>query len=137
MRPRALRRRPWIAAALGLSLAAAALPGFAASLGGLWSRTLGAGSATVAACDSNGFTASYTVVSGNVTAVTVDGIADPACEGGQLSVTLTHSGTDIGSGGPQTVPTDGDVANNAMTVALSPQPAADQVNSIHIAITGP
>jgi hypothetical protein len=110
----------------------------AATLGGISGTSLGAGSATVAACDGNGFTVTYSVSGGNVTAVTVSGIADPGCEGGQLSLTLTNSGgTSIGSGGPLTVPTDGDVLDNSMTVPVSPQPAASQVTGIHVVVEGP
>jgi hypothetical protein len=72
-----------------------------------------------------------------VTSVTIAGIADPACEGGQLSLTLTSTGTALAAGGPQAVPTDGDPADNSMTVSVSPQPAASQVDGIHLVIEGP
>ena len=91
----------------------------------------------VAACDGDGLTVRYTVSATNVTAVTIGAIADPGCEGGKLSVTLANGTTSVGSGGPQTVPTDGDTVGNSMTVAISPQPAAAQVNAIHVAISGP
>lgn len=120
------------------SIALAMVPGFAATLGGLAGTTLGAGDAVVAACDTNGLSVSYTTASGAVTAVTVGGIADPGCEGGQLSLTLADaSGAAVGSGGPQVVPTDGDTSDNAMTVGVSPQPAASVVTAIHAVITGP
>jgi hypothetical protein len=127
-----------VALAILAVLSAASLVAFAASLGGLSADDLGGGSDTVESCDSDGFTPSYTTSAGNVTAVTVGGIADPGCEGGMLSVTLTDSaGTGIGSGGPQTVSTDGDVLDNSTAVSLSPQPAASQVTHIHVAVTGP
>jgi hypothetical protein len=110
----------------------------AATLGGISGTSLGAGSASVAACDGNGFTATYTVTSGNVTAVTISGIADPGCEGGQLSVTLTNSGgTSIASAGPVAVPTDGDALDNSMTLPVSPVPPAAQVTGIHVVVEGP
>lgn len=134
MRP----RRKVAATVLAISLTAATLPGFAASLGGLAVRSLGAGSAVVSACDTNGFTVGYTTSSGNVTAVNVSGIADPGCEGGQLSLTLAStSGTSVGAGGPQTVPTDGGTADNSMTVSVTPTPAASVVTAIHVVVTGP
>ncbi len=126
------------AAVLALSLAAALVPGFGASLGGLTARNLGADGAVVAACDTNGFNVSYTTSAGNVTAVVVSAIADPGCEGGQLSLRLANSsGTSIGAGGPQTIPTDAGTADNSITVPLSPTPAANAVAAVHIAVTGP
>lgn len=126
------------ATVLAISLAIATIPGFAASLGGLATKQLGAGSAVVAACDTNGFTVGYTTSSGNVTAVNLGGIADPGCEGGQLSLTLADtSGASVGAGGPQTVPTDGGTADNSMTVTVTPTPAASAVTAIHVVVTGP
>jgi hypothetical protein len=72
-----------------------------------------------------------------VTSATVGGIADPGCEGGQLSLTLANGTASIATGGPVTVPTDAGTTDNAVTVALSPQPAAAQVNRVHVSITGP
>jgi hypothetical protein len=110
--------------------------GHAADLG-LSTAGLGTGSAAIAHCDSS-FTPSYTVANGRVTVVTVGGIADPACEGGQLSVTLANSGgASIGAGGPMTVLTDAGTTDNSATVPISPQPAAPQVANIHISIVGP
>lgn len=110
----------------------------AASLGSLSSASLGAGNGSVAACDTDGVTTSYTVTGGNVTDVIVDGIADPGCEGAKLSLTLTDSGgAGIGSASSVTVPSDGDTVDNSMTVPVSPQPSASSVTNIHIAIVGP
>lgn len=134
MRP----RRNVAATVLAISLAGATLPGFAASLGGLTGERLGAGNAVVAACDTDGFTVSYTTSAGNVTSVTLGGIADPGCEGGQLSVVLANSsGTSVGAGGPTVVPTDGGTVDNSMTMPLSPTPAASVVTAIHVVVTGP
>lgn len=102
------------------------------------SRDLGGGNAAVVACDTDGFTHSYTTVRGNVTAVTVGGIRDPACEGGTIRVTIASSSdTSIASGGPTDIPADGDTLDNSVILATSPQPSATQVASIHVAVEGP
>jgi hypothetical protein len=109
----------------------------AASLGGI-TGSVGAGDAAIPACDTTGVSVTYTTSAGNVTAVTVGGLADPGCEGGDLSVTLTNSaGDSIASGGPQTIPTDGDTADNSLTVSVSPNPAAQNVAGYHVSIVGP
>ena len=102
------------------------------------SSKLAAGNTSVVACDTDGFTHSYTTSRGNVTAVTIGGIADPACEGGTARATVTNSaGASIADGGPGTVPTDGDTLDNSVTLTTSPQPAASQVAGIHIVVEGP
>ncbi len=103
---------------------------------GVISSTLGAGGAAVAPCDDS-FTHSFTTSRGNVTAVTVGGIADPACDGGRVRVTITNaSGASIASGGPETVVADGDSLDGVVTLAMSPQPAASLVAGIDIVIEG-
>ncbi|MGH3006810.1 MAG: hypothetical protein ACRDOS_13125 [Gaiellaceae bacterium] len=110
----------------------------AAALGGISSDHVSAGNAAIAACDGNGFSVSYTTVGGNVTAATVADIADPDCEGGNVSITITDSAGDgIASGGPSSIPTDGDTSPNSLTVSVSPQPAAEQVAGVHVAVVGP
>jgi hypothetical protein len=109
----------------------------AASLGGI-SGGVGAGNAAIPACDTTGVTVTYTTSGGNVTTVTVGGLADPGCEGGSLSLTLTNTaGDSIASGGPQTIPTDGDTADNSVNVSVSPNPAAENVAGYHVSIAGP
>ena len=131
-------RRKVAAAVLAVVLTAVTLPGFAASLGGLTPRKLGADGVSVAACDSDGFTVSYTNSGGNITSVDVGGIADPGCEGGQLSIVLADaSGTSVGAAGPTTVPTDAGTVDNTMTLTLSPTPAASVVAAVHVAVSGP
>jgi hypothetical protein len=115
-------------------MAAGTTTGAAASLG-LSSGQFGAAGTTVAACDSNGFTPSYTTAAGNVTVVTLSGIAD-ACEGGSLSLTLTNGNASVASAGPQVVPADADAADTSVAVPVSPAPAG-QVNGVHAVITGP
>ncbi len=124
----------WSAAVVTAASASVAL---AAGVG-ISGTKLGGGNIPVVACETDGFTVGYTTSRGNVTAVTVGAIADPGCEGGSLSVTLTDSaGASIATGGPQTVPTDGDTTDNSMALTTSPQPGAAQVAGYHVSIAGP
>ncbi len=110
----------------------------ASSLGGMSSGSLSAGDAAIPACDTTGVTVTYTTSGGDVTAVTVGGLADPGCEGGALSLTLTNAaGDSIASGDPQAIPTDGDTADNSLTLSVSPNPAAENVAGYHVSIVGP
>ena len=120
---------------LALATIACVVNASAASLS-LASGNLHAGNAAVQSCDSS-FTPTYTLSNGTVTSVTVGGIADPACEGGQLSLTLLSGSTPVGSGGPVTVPTDADTVDNSVVVPVSPQPAAPSVNAVRIVVVGP
>lgn len=123
---------------MAAAVVAALVGAAAASLGGLTSARLGAGDATVAACDSNGMTISYAVSSNVVTAATVGGIADPGCEGGALTVILKNStGASVASSAATTVPTDADTADDSVTVSVSPQPDASIVAGVSIQIVGP
>ena len=109
---------------------------WAASLG-LTGSDLGAGTVAVVACD-NAFTYTFSTLGGNVTSVTVGGIADPACEGGSLSLSLTNSaGDQIGSGGPQTVATDGDELDDSAVVTIAAQPDGEIVAGVRVVIEGP
>jgi hypothetical protein len=90
----------------------------------------GSGQAAVTACDGD-FGTVYTTVSGNVTSVSVTGIAG-ACAGGALTVALTNSaGTAIGSGGPVTV------SGGAAAVSIAGAPDGELVAGIRISIEGP
>lgn len=114
---------------LGAAILAGPAGALAASLGDI-TGTLGVGQARVTACDT-AFGADYTTVSGNVTGVTVTGIASE-CVGGALSVTLTNgAGTAVGSGGPVTV------SGGSAPVLVSATPDADVVAGIRISIEGP
>jgi hypothetical protein len=127
--------RKVILAAAAAFLVGSPVVAAAASLG-LTTQDLAAGSAPVTACD-NGFTYAYTTVGGNVTAVTVGGIADPECSGGEFSLTLTNaSGARLGSGGPATVPSDGDTADDSLNVSIAALPDADLVAGVRVAIAG-
>ena len=109
----------------------------AASLGGINSGRLGADDATVASCDTDGVSTSYT--SGwdasdrryEVSAVNVSGI-DNSCDGESMSVTLTDGSGSIGAG-TLTIPTD--AASTSATVTLGTQPAASAVTGVHVSIS--
>jgi hypothetical protein len=104
----------------------------------LSSVKIGAANTSIVHCDTDGFTHGYSTSRGNVSAVTVGGIADPACEGGNVRVTVTDSsGAALTSAGPQVVPTDGDTVENSVTLTTSTHPTASQVAGIHIVIEGP
>jgi hypothetical protein len=121
-----------VAAVVPLSFAAAD------GLGGLSTKKVGSGATVIAPCDTNGFTPTYATSGGNITSVTVSGIADPGCEGATLRLTVVNgTGASLASGGPQTVPTDADSLDNSMTVSLSPQPSAASAAGVHISVVGP
>ena len=133
--PAALRRIS--AGALAVAAACAATYASAASLGGLPTAVVGAGDAAIPACDAS-FTVGYTTSHGNVTSATVGDVADPACEGGQVRLTLVNAaGSAIGSGGPTAVAPDGDSVPNSVSVAVSPEPAAEQVAAVRVSVVGP
>lgn len=127
------------AAVVSLTLAIVAFASVAlASTLGVGSVDVGAGNAAVPRCDADGFTYSFTTSRGAVTQVSVGDIADPGCEGSELSLTLTNAGgTSVATAGPQTVPADGDGLANSMTLAVSPQPTASQVLGINVLVEGP
>lgn len=82
-----------IVAIIAALMVFAAVFAVAASLS-VTSPTLGAGTSTVASCDTDGVTASYTVAytaaagGYTVTNVNVTGIATPGCDGKTMKVTL-------------------------------------------------
>ena len=86
-----MRKLMWVAA-LGLVAASwAVAPGLAASLSGA-SGTLGGGNAAVTKCDADGVRSVFTPVGGNVTAITVSGVAS-ACGGLTLNVVVNNGST--------------------------------------------
>jgi hypothetical protein len=130
-----MKRRFVISVLAGLVVFAAVFA-MAASLGGITSGTVGADTTTVAACDSNGVTAAYTVAWDatderyEISTVTVGGVAD-TCDGLTLSVTLADSGgAQIGSGS-LTIPASG---ATSFGVSMAPQPSANATVGIHVAI---
>lgn len=98
--------------------------------------SIGAGSAGVDACDSS-FTLDYATQGGQVTEVTVGDLADPACEGGSLSLALTSAGSRVGAGGPKPVPTDADTNPNLVALTIADKPQAADIDGFHVVITGP
>ena len=101
----------------------------AATLGPLGSTSLGAGSANVTSCDSDGVQSDYTIEEDVVTAVTISGI-HANCLDGSLSVALTDAGG-------LAVGTASDVVEGpSLVLYVAPQPAAEEVTGIHVAITG-
>jgi hypothetical protein len=92
-----------------------------------------AGSDVVAECDS-AQSVDYTTSGGVVTSVTVSGIADPECSGGNLSVALTALSDGVATGGPVTVPSDGDTADDSVTVPVAPGASAAQVDRTDVLI---
>jgi hypothetical protein len=112
--------------------------GMAASLGGITSGSLGADDAVVASCDTNGVTTSYTTSYGtggtagyHVGNVVVGGIAD-ACDGDNLSVSLTGSGGTSLDEQTATVPSG---AGTSATVSFAASNVlAESVTGVHVVI---
>jgi hypothetical protein len=95
---------------------------------------VGSGNTPVTACDTDGFTHTYATSGGDVTSITVGGIASPACNGGSMRVTVTDaSGAALASAGPQTIGSGA----TSITLATSPQASAALVAGVNIAIAGP
>jgi hypothetical protein len=123
--------------AVTLTITGFACTGAAASLGGAGAPSLGAGSAAVGECDTDGFGVTHATAAGRVATVTVSGIADPGCSGGALRVQLTSGGTAAGGGGPVTVAADGDTGDDSVAVTISPQPLAHEVDGFSVSVVGP
>jgi hypothetical protein len=105
------------------------VPGLADSTS--WaSRSLGANTAAVARCDSDGVGVLQNLSGANVVSVTVSGIAS-GCAGGTLSVAVDNATTS--SSGTATVPGGG----GTMTVALSASVPAKDVEEVDVAVSGP
>lgn len=116
-----------------LCTAAAAVPAAASVFGDDGGRALASGGSDVARCDQTQ-TVEYATQGGEVTSVTVGGIADPSCEGGRLSVTLTSAGAAVASGGPVAIPVDADLADESVTVPVAPAVPATQVDSTDVLV---
>lgn len=114
-------------AVLALSLATASSMPLAAP-------SVGAGTAAVSACDTDGFTLRHTVdTSGRLTIVTVGSMAS-TCAGGTLRLTATNGTTSVGAG-TASLPSSGFTGSAAVT--LSPQPLSSAVTAIYLAVEGP
>ena len=106
--------------------AAASLPATAA--------TLGAGTAAVSACDTDGFTFRHTIdTSGRITTVTIGSMA-AGCAGGTLRVTVTNGTTSVGEG-TAALPAVGFSGSAAVT--MSPAPSSSTVTAVHAVVEGP
>ncbi|MCP5027230.1 MAG: hypothetical protein GY929_13200 [Actinomycetia bacterium] len=118
-----------VALLASLTVAAAS----AVALGGPSPDGLGAGQASIIACDLDGFTVTHVLSGSTVTDIVVGDIhAD--CGGGDLSVTLTDAGgAIIGSGGPSSVPGPG----GSVSVPVSPTPEASAISEHRMKILGP
>ena len=102
----------------------------AAALQGVSPSPVASGSGSVAQCDTDGFTVTYTTSGGNVTSVAIGGIA-AACNGGSLQVTLVNGSREsLASGGPVTV------SGPSQTLTVSPQPRAANVAGTDISVAG-
>lgn len=135
-----MRSRRTILALLGGILAFALIAGAAASLGGITSGDLGADDATVASCDTDGVTTSYTsAYSATGTAgykvgdVTVGGIAD-TCDGQTMTVTLTGAAdAELGTI-TQAVPVAAATFTNVLDFS-SEAVLSEDVTGVHVVIT--
>jgi len=114
--------------------AAAATFAAAASLG-VTSLALGAGNSSISACDPDGFTFSRSVnSSGQITSMTVSGIA-AACAGGTLTLTITDtSDASIGSGSAA-LPSTG--FSGSASITPSPTPVTPRTNHYQAIVVGP
>lgn len=114
-------------------VAFSAVAASAATLGGLDGKQLGADSAVVGSCDTDGvdlaYTTSYSATAGEyqVSGVTVTGIA-AACSGQSLSVTLSDGSASLGSG-------TATVSGTSQSFSLTPV-AADAVTDAAVVISG-
>ena len=133
-------RRTLIATILG-TLAFALVVASAASLGGIPSSSLGADDASFSSCDTNGVTTSYTTAyttdapaGYKVGDVTVGGIAD-ACDGQNMSVTLTGAGNASLAEVTQAVPSAAGVFTGVLDFSGDDVPA-ESVTGVSVVITG-
>ena len=109
----------------------------AASLGGITSNDVGADNTAVASCDTNGVTTAY--VTGwdatdrryEITSVTVGGVND-ACDGDNLSVSLTNAAGDQIGSGTLTMPVG---APTSFAVAMTTAASAQLTTGVHVLIS--
>jgi hypothetical protein len=119
-----------------VALSASAARFAAAATLGTSSSSVGAASATVAACDTDGFTYPARVVNSShfVTSLTVAGV-NAACAGSTLTVNLADaSGASIGSG---TAAIAAGFGGGNVVVTITSSTAASSIAGYRIAIVGP
>ena len=131
-----MSRRTIAAALAGLTVFGAVFA-MAANLGGITSGQVGADSADVTACDTDGVSTSFasswdaTDERYEITSVTVSGIAN-TCDGESLSVSVTDStGAQIGSG---TIAVPADAGATSVDVSLSSAASAELTEGVHVVI---
>lgn len=120
----------WVVAALAAAALGSTTAAAATSLGALTSAHLAAGSAPVESCDPDGITLSYDVKLGNVLAVVITGLHD-ACNGQPLDLLLVDDTDAIIASGSVSV------TGGHLTVPVTPNPAAADVEGEHIRIQEP
>jgi hypothetical protein len=104
-------------------LAAGATSFAAAATLSVTSKTLGAGSTVVPACDTDGFVYTHTLdVSHNVATVTVSSIA-AACAGATLQLTLANSSSAAIGTGSAVLPSSGFTGDVTLTITGAPPSA--------------
>jgi hypothetical protein len=130
-----MRKRTILALLVSLTVFAS-LYAMAASLGGITSDSVGADTAVVASCDTDGVTAAYatswdaTDKRYEITSATVGGVAD-TCDGRTLSVSLTDSsGAQIGSG-TLAIPTS---VATSFAVTMTTAPSAKLTEGVNLLI---
>ncbi len=128
-------KRLFVALLLGAAMCAVA--GMAASLDVSSAGSLGAGSASIPSCDDT-VDISYKLDETKVTHVIVAGIADPACVGANLSLTLVDTdGNALVSTSPVRVQLGAGNGSTAVTVELSSPVDVAAVSNVHVMLEGP
>ena len=103
----------------------------AAALNGVDTNDLAVGAAVVVDCDPDGVTVTHITTLTTVTDLSITGI-DPACIGGDLSITLTAADDSVvATAGPVTV------AGASEVVALVPNVDTSAFTQHHVRIVGP
>lgn len=123
--------------ALGVCAVVLAASAASAATLGVAGDALGAGSTTVASCDTGGVTLTWATTAGKVSSVTVAGLADPGCDGARVELAATAAGARIASATPATVPADGDTADASVTLAVPGLPAPDLIDGARVLLSGP
>jgi hypothetical protein len=96
--------------------------------------TIQSGNATVASCQTGGFTFTNTLSGSNIASVSVGGVT-AACASGSLTLNVTNSsGASIGSG---TASIPSNCSGCSVSVTLSPQPAVASAVADAIVVMGP
>ena len=118
---------------MALAVAWGLQAGVAASMTTTAAR-VGAGTATVAACDGDGFAFHHVIDSaGRIVTVTATGI-HASCAGGTLRVALVNGTASVGSGSI-VLPSSG--FTGTADVSISQQPASTGVTAVHAVVEGP